>query len=162
MSGITVIRPVGHTCEVGGANDRCVIPPYGIFGGMPGLHGDNKVLRGNGEIVQINRAGGVMVGESDTLSFRAPGGGGYGDPLDRDLDNLQMDLDNELVSFESARRDYGAIVDRRSKQIDRKSTEANRKILKAKWKRNEVFIDQWTKPYAGEQFRVVGMKEKVV
>ena len=48
MSGVTIMRPLEHECEVGGANDRCVIPPYGIFGGMPGLHGENKILHADG------------------------------------------------------------------------------------------------------------------
>jgi len=160
VSGITIMRPVEHSCEVGGANDRCIIPPYGIFGGMPGYHGDNHVQRKNGEIVSIDRAGGVPVSEGDTICFRAPGGGGYSDPLDRDLDHLQSDIDNELVSIESAERDYGAVIKKKTLKIDRKATEARREKLKTEWKRNEIFIDQQTLPFARKPFRIVKITDK--
>ncbi|MDP2916689.1 MAG: hypothetical protein Q8O16_02020, partial [Dehalococcoidia bacterium] len=93
--------------------------------------------------------------------LRFPGGGGYGDPLDRNLDYLQNDIDHKIVSVESARRDYGAIVDEKTKKIDRKATEANRKKLKALWKHEEIFIDQWTKPFARKQFRILRMTDKI-
>jgi N-methylhydantoinase B/oxoprolinase/acetone carboxylase alpha subunit len=159
LSGITVIRPVGHDCEIGGANDRCVIPPYGLFGGMPGLHGENKIIHKDGSTTSIDRAGGELARDGETLYFRAPGGGGYGDPLDRDLDHLQHDVDNGYVSVESAERDYGAVVDPSTGQIDRAATEDKRKKLKAEWKRDEVFIDQKTEPFAKRPFRIISMDE---
>jgi N-methylhydantoinase B/oxoprolinase/acetone carboxylase alpha subunit len=161
LSGITVIRPMGHDCEIGGANDRCVIPPYGIFGGMPGLHGENKVVHKDGSITPIDRAGGELARDGEIIYFRAPGGGGYGDPLERDLDHLQHDLDNEYVSVESAERDYGAVVDKSTRQIDREATEARRKALKAEWRRDEIFIDQKTEPFAKRPFRIIRMDEGV-
>ncbi len=161
LSGLTVIRPVSHECEMGGCNDRAVIPPYGIFGGMPGLHGENKIVHKNGNVTQIDRAGGEVAYSGDIISFRAPGGGGYGDPLDRDLDYLQRDVNNGYVSSESAWRDYGAVMDKNTLEIDRKATEANRKRLKNEWKRGEIFIDQKTKPFARRAFRIVRMNEEI-
>lgn len=161
MSGVTIMRPVDHDCEIGGANDRCVIPPYGVFGGMPGLHGENKIIHKDGKETPIDRAGGEIVHEGDILYFRAPGGGGYGDPLDRNLDYLQHDIEIGLVSMESARRDYGAIVDEKTGIIDRKATEVNRKKLKREWKRDEIFIDQKTRPFARKAFRIVRMDEQI-
>jgi len=160
LSGITVIRPVGHDCEVGGANDRCVIPPYGIFGGMPGLHGENKIIHKDGSETPIDRAGHEIARDGEIIYFRAPGGGGYGNPLDRDLDYLQHDIDNEYVSIESAERDYGAVVDRTTRKIDLKATEVKRKKLKTEWKRGEIFIDQQTQPFAKRPFRIVRMDEE--
>lgn len=161
MSGVTIMRPVGHDCEIGGANDRCVIPPYGVFGGMPGLHGENKIIHKDGRETPIDRAGGELVQDGDILYFRAPGGGGYGDPLDRNLDYLQHDIEIGLVSIESARRDYGAIVDEKTGIIDRQATGANREKLKKEWKRDEIFIDQKTRPFARKAFRIVRMDEQI-
>lgn len=155
------MRAVGHTGEIGGCQDRSVISPYGIFGGMPGLHGDNRVIRKNGEIVQIDRSGGVTITPDDLISLRFPGGGGYGDPLDRDLDYLQHDINHMHVSVESARRDYGAVVDRTTLRIDREATDAKRKKLKDEWKRDEIFIDQQTKPFTKRPFRIIRMDEEV-
>ena len=161
LSGVTVFRPVDHDCEMGGCNDRAVIPPYGIFGGMPGLHGENKIIHKNGDVTPIDRAGGEIAHADDILYFRAPGGGGYGDPLDRNLDYLQHDVNNEYVSVESARRDYGAVIDEPTLKIDREATEANRKKLKAEWKRDNIFIDQKTKPFARREFRIVRIDEEL-
>jgi N-methylhydantoinase B len=155
------MHTVQHTCEIGGCQDRSVIPPYGLFGGMPGLHGDNRVERKDGEIVDINRSGGVPVAPDDLIYLRFPGGGGYGDPLERDLDYLQHDVTNEIVSLESARNDYGAVVDESTMKIDREATEVRRKQLKREWQREGIFIDQKTKPYARREFRVIRMDEQI-
>lgn len=160
MSGVTIIRPVGHDCEVGGANDRSEIPPYGIFGGMPGMHGENKIIHKDGKETLINRAGGEIARDGDILYFRAPGGGGYGNPLDRDLEYLQHDVDTGLVSIESAQRDYGAVIDKNTGKLDRNATEEKRNKLRAQWKRDEIFIDQKTKPFAKRAFRMVRMDEE--
>lgn len=161
MSAVTIMRPVGHDCEVGGCNDRAVIPPWGVFGGMPSLHGENKIIRSDGSETPIDRAGGEIARAGDILYFRAPGGGGYGDPVDRDLDYLQHDLDIGLVSRESASRDYGAVVDEVTGSVDRQATEANRATLKGKWKRDEIFIDQKTQPFARKALRIVGIDEQI-
>ena len=76
------------------------------------------------------------------------------------ISHLQRDVINGYVSVESARRDYGAVIDEKNLKIDREATEANRKKLKAKWKRDTIFIDQKTKPYARRQFRIVRMDEQ--
>ena len=154
------MTPVGHGCEIGGANDRCIIPPYGIFGGMPGRHGDNHVQRKNGEIISVDRAGGVPVEEGDILYFRAPGGGGYGNPLERDMDYLQHDIDNGLVTEESAERDYGVVINKNTHRIDKKASEEKRSVLKKNWKREDIFIDQYTQPFARKPFRIVKMTDK--
>jgi len=161
LSGRVVISPIDHDCEIGGCNDRAIIPPYGIFGGMPGLHGENRIIHKSGEVTEIDRAGGEIAHSGDIISFRAPGGGGYGDPLDRNLDHLQHDIDNGYVSIESAQQDYGAVVDETTLKIDREATEANRKKLKTEWKRDNIFIDQKTKPFARKEFRIIYMDEEI-
>ena len=161
ISGVTVMKPYGHEVIMGGACDRCFIPPYGIFGGMPGKHGDMYVERANGERVPLNRTGGVVVNDGDTVYFKDPGGGGYGSPLERDLDYLQHDIDNEYVSVEAAERDYGAVVDATTRQIDRPATEEKRAKLKVEWKREEIYVDQASLPYARTPFRVVKMTDQL-
>ena len=53
------------------------------------------------------------------------------------------------------------MIDENTLKIDRKATEANRKKLKAERKRDEIFIDQQTKPFARRAFRVVRMDEQI-
>ena len=125
------------------------------------MHGENKIIHKDGTETMINRAGGEIAKEGDILYFRAPGGGGYGNPLERDLGYLQHDVDIGLVSLTSAQRDYGAIIDKKTGRIDYKATKINRGKLKTQWKREEIFIDQKTKPFSKKQFRIVKIDELI-
>ena len=60
----------------------------------------------------------------------AAGGGGWGDPLDRDPDNVLKDARNELVSPTMAFDDYGVRIDTKRWTVDQASTEAQRKKLR--------------------------------
>lgn len=40
-----------------------------------------------------------------------PGGGGWGDPLERDPRLVREDVLDEYLSIEGARRDYGVVLD---------------------------------------------------
>ena len=127
ISGVTIMKPVDHECVMGGANDRCFVPPYGIFGGMPGKHGDNYVLRAGGEKVPLNRAGGVQVSPGDTLF--GPGGGGYGDPLERG--STSQHDDNEC----SPRRQSARRGGRSRHRPDRSAASDEAPAAEGEWKR---------------------------
>jgi N-methylhydantoinase B len=60
------------------------------------------------------------------------GGGGWGDPLERDVDKVLADVRNELVSPEAALADYGVVVDTASWTVDRAATEAQRAGLRGR------------------------------
>ena len=47
----------------------------------------------------------------ERLYHRQAGGGGWGDPLERDPDLVAQDVRNEKVSLASAREDYGVVLD---------------------------------------------------
>ena len=53
------------------------------------------------------------------------------------------------------------MIEEKTLQIDRKATEANRKKLKAKWRRDKIFIDQKTKPFARKAMRIIRMDEEI-
>lgn len=59
--------------------DRRKFPPYGLFGGQPGLPGENVVIKGN-QTKNIPSKGTFSLSKGDVLSIRTPGGGGYGTP----------------------------------------------------------------------------------
>ena len=40
-----------------------------------------------------------------------PGGGGYGNPLERPIEKVFLDVKNGLVSIKGAREDYGVVFD---------------------------------------------------
>jgi N-methylhydantoinase B len=54
------------------------------------------------------------------------GGGGWGDPLDRDPALVREDVIDEYVSLEGARRDYGVVLNPGTLEIDEAATATER------------------------------------
>ena len=96
----------------------------GLFGGYPGCTVEHSVRR------DAERRGGEMptteagpgdreqatwtvtdVGNDDVFYTRLSGSGGYGDPLDRDPEQVVADVRNGTVTRETAREVYGVVVD---------------------------------------------------
>lgn len=65
--------------------------------------------------------------ESDVVFMSNGGGGGYGDPLDRDPHAVLKDLLDGYVSREKSASDYGVVLDKESGAIDEKATEILRR-----------------------------------
>ena len=45
------------------------------------------------------------------MTIDAPGGGGYGNPLERDPELVVNDVIEGYISIESAKKDYGVAID---------------------------------------------------
>jgi len=58
------------------------------------------------------------------------GGGGVGDPLEREIEKVEYDVKNGFVSIEKAKEDYGVIIDPRTLKADYEETERLRKSKK--------------------------------
>ena len=85
-------------------------PPWGLWGGKPGEFG-GYLMRLPGETrVQGDARRHVPVPVGAEAIVRTGGGGGWGDPLERDAEAVRHDVREELVSTEVARRDYGVVL----------------------------------------------------
>lgn len=62
--------------------------------------------------------------------FQVAGGGGYGDPLERNPELVRRDVLDEIVSIEGARRDYGVVIDPHTLTVDGKATRELRRTLR--------------------------------
>jgi N-methylhydantoinase B len=71
----------------------------------------------------------IKVAAGDLLHFETWGGGGWGDPLERDAAQVQFDVAAGLVSPEGARR-YGVVLDAAG-TVDQKATATLRKSMRA-------------------------------
>ena len=96
--------------------DKVNHPPPGIRGGLEGLCGDFRI---NGDRVSIEPK---TLTRGDVYAMRLPGGGGYGDPRRRPVDDVLRDVVRNAVSVEAARRDYGVEVDLRTGRAHRPDT----------------------------------------
>lgn len=82
----------------------------GVLGGEPGMQNAFGIERGG--IVNKRKAKeNVDLAADEVFHNWCAGGGGIGDPLDREVENVLRDVDDGIVSIEGARRDYGVIVD---------------------------------------------------
>lgn len=86
--------------------DRTRCPAQGIQGGGPGEAG--AVSTAGGEGLHPKRQQRLEPGERIILSL--PGGGGYGDPFERDPDLVAGDVNAGLISAERAREAYGVVL----------------------------------------------------
>lgn len=116
-------------------------PPWGIAGGMSGGPGRAVLNPGtDAERVLEPLSDGNPVKRGDILRIETGGGGGYGHPFDRPVDEVLEDVLGGFVSTEAAKRLYGVAVNGRS--IDEGATAALRasRPLTRPFHRNE-YVD---------------------
>lgn len=85
--------------------DRVANPPKGREGGGEGAAGWVGLNDPNGTVLRTK--GFQVIPKGRRLLLKLPGGGGMGDPKDRDPALVQRDVEDGLVSPEAARRVYG-------------------------------------------------------
>jgi N-methylhydantoinase B len=120
-------------------SQKTAVPPQGLFGGQPGMPGQWLLRPADGEEVFLpNAIGTAGLNYGDEVSCIMAGGGGYGDPLKRDIAAILEDVQTGLVSVESARSEYGVVINSESKEIDLEATHNLRQQLaKANEKKEE-------------------------
>jgi N-methylhydantoinase B len=91
-------------------DDRWLTYPWGVNGGRPGARGTKWIDHPDGtRRVLPSKCHDVPVAPGDVLHFVTWGGGGWGDPLERDPALVALEVDRGLVTVEGARR-YGVVV----------------------------------------------------
>ncbi|MCY4290426.1 MAG: hydantoinase B/oxoprolinase family protein [Roseovarius sp.] len=75
--------------------ERLKFPALGRMGGHPGATGRISMRNKGGD---IPGKGELRVEDGDLLIFETPGGGGHGDPAERDRKALELDIRRGLVS----------------------------------------------------------------
>lgn len=90
-------------------SERQKFPPYGLFGGHPGMLARTVINPGPGEEIVPGKAS-LAFAYGDVISFRQSGAGGYGDPLARDPRRVLDDVRDDYVSVEAARARYGVVI----------------------------------------------------
>jgi N-methylhydantoinase B len=109
---------------------RKQFPPWGIRNGKPGA-GSDHLLRLPNE---------AQFRQVDVMQHHVPacaegvvmtsGGGGWGDPMDRDPEDVRRDVIADYVSLEAARSAYGVVLDPKTLVVDREATLSLREMLR--------------------------------
>jgi N-methylhydantoinase B len=85
-------------------------PLSGTAGGQPGATTEFILHRQDAGHAPIPGKGSVVVGEGDALEFRLGSGGGHGDPLERDPDQVAREVRQGRLSVQQAADVYGVVV----------------------------------------------------
>ncbi len=111
------LAPVTIAVQAG----RFRYPPEGLFGG-----GDGSKAQFLKNEEPADPSGLTVAAPGDTVAFYSAGGGGYGNPFERDPRDVAEDVQNGYVSIEKAREDYGVIISPDSLTVDEAATAACR------------------------------------
>jgi N-methylhydantoinase B len=82
-------------------------PHWGLEGGKEGLRNFALVESKEKGIFEVMKTPGVQLSEGDRVVVTAGGGGGYGNPAERNPEMVLRDVKDGYVSAESAKTDYG-------------------------------------------------------
>lgn len=111
-------------------DDRWFVPPWGVNGGEPGARSWKKLIRASGEETFLpSKCDNVKVEKDDILHFVTWGGGGWGDPLEREPDLVALEVERGLVTVEGALR-HGVVLNRQG-DVDVTATSALRARMSA-------------------------------
>lgn len=92
--------------------DRGKSPPFGLHGGRDAALAEVEYVRGGRSLrpEHVTKGDGISLAQGDTARVATPGGGGWGDPLQRDPREVLRDVRLEYLTREDAERDYGVVV----------------------------------------------------
>lgn len=140
-------------------NARRITPNFGMFGGYPGgvmearyainsellewfkqskipqTYEDMEALGGR-VVDPPNSYHGEQLKEYDVFIYRHGGGGGYGDPLDRDPKLVVETVKRRATSLDVARLVYGVIINAETLEINEKATEKRREEIRKERREN--------------------------
>jgi N-methylhydantoinase B len=110
-------------------DDRWFVPPWGVNGGEPGARARKILEKPDGtQTIVGNKVEDLEVEAGDILHFITWGGGGWGDPLERDPALVAKEIVQGLVTSQGALA-YGVVVDDRG-AVNLTETEAFRARLR--------------------------------
>lgn len=151
---------------------------HGIDGGYPGAGSQVTMVRGSnvwdllrsgrvpddyagfgGTVTHLPSKAADVLKLDDVMVFYPPGGGGYGDPLERDPERVARDVADGRVSRERARGAYGVVL-MDNGSVDAAATDDERAAIRNRrrqgevgpWRRDDVY--RHPDPASGRKARI--------
>jgi hypothetical protein len=91
--------------------ERQRFAPFGLQLGQPAATGSYTIHRGELSLPIPTKTSGLWLQGGDRIVIETAGGGGFGDPFEREPELVAADVEDGLVSREGAAREYGVIID---------------------------------------------------
>jgi N-methylhydantoinase B len=107
------VRVLSEQAEYSVTCDRAIIPPWGVLGGESGAPILNYTVEpdGDGVVFALGKISSYELHAGDLVVMQAAGGGGYGDPLERDPEAVAADVLDGYVTEGRAEQVYGVVLD---------------------------------------------------
>jgi N-methylhydantoinase B len=115
-------------------------PPKGVLGGRDGNRGESWKIEADGRQIRLGNVGQVVVRPGELLRGVDTGGGGYGDPLEREPRQVLEDVLEGWESKERAEDVYGVVLAATAGgelAVDARATAARRRDLAARERAKE-------------------------
>ena len=129
------LAPTGNPVTAVISCDGQHAPPRGVVGGLEGTPGATWLVGDNGDASRLPNVVQVTLAKGQALRGRDSSGGGYGDPLTRDLARVLHDVLEGWESREKARAVYGVVftgtIEDETLAVDAAATDAQRATLRA-------------------------------
>ncbi|ADJ14022.1 hydantoinase B/oxoprolinase family protein [Halalkalicoccus jeotgali] len=123
--GITKVYTFEEPGAITFQDDRAHTYPWGVDGGSHAETSEKTLVRTDGTEEELpSKVENVAVAAGDKLVFSTAGGGGLGDPLERDPTVVAREVRRGLISESAARTEYGVVLDEGS--VDDVATEDRR------------------------------------
>jgi N-methylhydantoinase B/oxoprolinase/acetone carboxylase alpha subunit len=129
-----LIQPEGACTFVALSNKGYHGAP-GVFGGKEGSLWQLEIRDPNTNETLSRLSPKVLnypCSQDEGIYIAMPGGGGYGSPWERDIERVCEDVLEGYVSIEGAKRDYGVVIDPKTKEVDGAATEQLREEMKGR------------------------------
>src|SRR5262249_19354577 len=124
---------------------RDVLAATGLFGGGGGSvnrfsiirDGDDRTFKEWFNIPSSSKFSNMPTRVGDVLAVTQGGGGGYGDPFDRDPELVAADVVDGYVSLKRAQTDYGVMLDPAAQTVNQAATARERGRRKRRRRGND-------------------------
>jgi N-methylhydantoinase B len=110
-------------------SERAKSEPWGLFGGSSARPARYVIDPESEDATTVSSKSTTDLEPGDVASVQTPGGGGYGDPTERDPRKVLEDVVNGKVSVEAAREVYGVVIDQAAREVDEAATRERRTEL---------------------------------
>jgi N-methylhydantoinase B len=129
LAQIRQVRFLGERGVLQIRSDKRRFPPYGLAGGSSGTPSANILNPGPHQQL-LPTMGLKNIQHGDVLRHVMAGGGGWGEPLERDPSLVQSDVQNEKQTVDYALEVYGVVLSRSTLEIDWAATAARRASMR--------------------------------
>ncbi len=121
-----------HDCvAMTGNSDGELFPPLGLMGGTEGK-ANRMGIRRKGRNIRLRTLSSAYLCPGDIIWSKSGGGGGVGNPLDRDIEQVRCDVLNEYISTRAARNVYGVVIIPKTFAVNYEATRVLREKLRRK------------------------------